>query len=305
MPATKKRNGKGKTTDQIYAEVTQRIVEALEEGTVPWKRPWRIEGGSHMNLIRKKPYRGVNIFLLDLTAALHGYTSPYWLTFNQAKDLGGNVKRGEKSTLVVFWKILKKKDEDDLDEKGKPKLKTRPLLRHYPVFNVEQCEGFEDKIPQIEEEEFDPIERAQQVIDGMPDAPKIKIGGDSADYNPFLDVIRVPRLSQFKDPEHHYSATFHEMVHSTGLESRLHRVKDWSSFGSEPYGKEELVAEMGAAMLAGFADIAVPTQDDSASYIASWLRTIKGDPKLVVQAASKAQRAADFILDVKVEEENA
>lgn len=303
MATKTKKNGNGKTTDQIYQEVTNTIIAALEQGTVPWHRPWRVDGGVHMNLKNKRAYRGVNQFLLDFSASLAGYRSPYWLTFKQAQELGGSVRKGEKSTLVVFWKILTVDKRDTAgnvvtDDTGRIVKTKIPLLKYYRVFNVEQCDGIpEDKIPVMEKpEDFNPIEAAQAIIDLMPKRPEIHHRGGRAFYRPASDEVTLPEPEQFDSPEHYYLTAYHELVHSTGHEDRLHRVKDWTMFGSDPYAKEELVAEMGAAMLAGFAEINMPTVENSAAYIASWLKRFKDDKKLVVQAASKAQQAADFIL---------
>jgi len=309
--ATKTKKTKGKTADQIYQEVTDRIVEALEAGTVPWQRPWRVRGGVHMNLKSKRSYRGINQFLLDFTAQTAGYRQPYWMTYKQAKELGGQVRGGEKSTMVVFWKpiIVEKKDANGkkVVKDGKKVMTKIFLFRYYNVFNAEQIDGIEDKIPVVEEEEvedFNPIKAAQVIIDEMPSAPPIKHGGDRACYIPMLDSINLPEPEQFLSPEDYYHTAYHELVHSTGHEDRLGRIKDWTTFGSDPYAKEELVAEMGAAMLAGIVGIDIPTKDNTASYISSWLSRIKGDKKLVVQAAGKAQQAADFIIGAHEENDD-
>lgn len=307
--ATKKRSGKrGKSPDQIYQEVTDRIIEALEQGVVPWKRPWTSAGVAHMNLKTKTEYRGINPFLLDFEASMQGYEHPYWLTYKQAAELGGQVRKGEKSTMVVFWKVLKIDkvvDGKPVKNKDGEIVKSRvPLLRYYNVFNVAQVDGIEDKIPVLEEgAEFDPINEAQALIDNMPKRPKLRHHGDRAFYSPFADAVTLPAQEQFHSPEHYYCTAYHELVHSTGHESRLHRVKNWERFGSDPYAKEELVAEMGAAMLSGIAGIDMPLVDHNAAYIASWSKRFKEDPKLLVQAASKAQQAADFIIDKKFDDQ--
>lgn len=308
MPATKtrKRSKKNGSSQAIYQQVTDRIIEALEAGTVPWQRPWkskRLPGVNHQNLASKKSYRGINPFLLDIEAMINGYDLPYWVTFKQAKDLGGHVRKDEKSTVVVFNKKLVYEDKNDLDENGKPKKKPFWMLRHYNVFNVAQCDGLEEKIPALPEEEpedeFTPIERCEQIGSEMKNPPSLDHGGSRAFYRPSTHAVRLPKPEQFNSPEHYYSTKFHEFTHATGNEKCLGRVKDWTSFGSDPYAKEELVAEMGAAMLDRVAGIDAPTQKNSANYIANWLQRFQGDPKLVVQAASQAQRAADYILGVE------
>lgn len=305
MSATKtsKKNSKGVTTDEIYQRVTDTIIAQLEKGTIPWQRPWKGNSAMHTNLKSKKAYRGINPFLLDLAAMDGGYSSPYWVTFKQGTEMGGTLKKikgatkgtGQKATMVVFWKIMRIKT-DELDDKGQPRIKTIPLLKYYNVFNVEQFEGFEDKVPQMDKVEFNSIEIAQALIDNMPEAPAISHGGNSAFYRPATDSVTLPTPESFDTPEAYYATAYHELVHATGHESRVGRIKDWATFGSEPYAKEELVAEMGAAMLSGFADIDMPVRENSAAYIASWLKALKDDHKLVVGAAGQAQKAADYII---------
>lgn len=276
----------------VYEEVTDRIIAALEEGTVPWRRPWVASADSHRNPVSGTEYRGVNPFLLELTAWERGYSDPRWLTFKQAKTAGGCVRKGEKSTQVIFWKMLRGKDKDTGEER------TIPMLRHYRVFNVAQVDGLE-----LEQAEtiatFDPIERADQIIAAMPNAPTIGHGGNRAFYHPALDAVQLPAREQFESPEAYYSTAFHELTHSTGHESRLNRDevagRGRHGFGSEPYAGEELVAELGAAMVGARANIA-PRTDQSAAYIAGWLRALRDDRKLLVSAAGRAQRAADYIL---------
>lgn len=311
---TKKSKGNGKSTEDIYTEVTNRIVKAMEGGHIPWHKPWRTKGGGiiHQNIVSKKPYRGINPFLLELTAMENGYVSPYWVTFKQAKDLGGNVRKDEKSTLVVFWKILRFKT-DEVDDKGKPKIKTIPLLKYYRVFNIEQCENIpEGKIPTVEapeeedEREVVTVEEAQAIIDNMQNAPKIIHRGGSAFYSPTKDYIGLPKQEDFDSDEHYYHTAYHEMVHSTGHESRTGRMKDqWTTFGSDPYAKEELVAEMGASMLAGVAGIDIPeTQENTTAYIQHWISRFKEDKSLLVGAAGKAQAACDYILNTEQKRED-
>jgi len=253
------------------------------------------------NLISKKPYRGVNVFLLHAMS----YESAFWLTFNQAKDLGGNVRKGEKACPVVFWKWL------DVDEGGQAK--RVPFLRYYSVFNVAQCEGIDpDKIPSVtgSKREHTPIEQAERIVAGMPKRPAIQQKWPRAFYSPDGDFVGMPEPELFRTPEDYYSVLFHELTHATGHESRLNRKgvtgSDglWSAFGSQPYSQEELVAEMGAAFLCGQAGIVERTIDNSASYIRSWLQRLKDDRRLIVQAAAQAQKASDFILARQFGEEN-
>lgn len=280
----------------VYQVITDRIIGLLENGVVPWQKPW--QGGEQMprNLISGHEYRGVNVFLLHAMS----YTSPYWLTFNQAREMGGHVKRGERASPVVFWKRLPVEASGEPDGK-----KIIPFLRYYSVFNVEQCEDIPaDKIPvqNGSKREHCPIQAAESIVTAMPKKPEIKHGGGRACYSPGLDCVTMPLPETFRSGQDYYSVLFHELTHSTGHESRLNRKGvagadgEWSAFGSTPYAREELVAEMGAAFLSGHAGIVERTLDNSAAYLQSWLARLKEDTRLIVQAAAAAQKAADFIL---------
>ena len=277
-----------------YKIINDKIMELLEAGTVPWKKPWQGSASLPKNLISKRGYRGVNLFML----ACQPYSSPYWLTYKQATDLGGHVKKGEKSTPVIFWKML---DKDDTDTATAVKI---PLLRYYSVFNADQCEDI--TAPPIEEvvNNFTPIERAEQIVSGMPMLPEIKHGGFRAYYSPSLDYIQLPKQFCFNSPEEYYSTSFHECVHATGHANRLARksILEPSYFGSHEYSKEELVAEMGAAFLCGHAGIVNTTIENSVAYVAGWLKALKNDKTLLIQSAAAAQKAADYILNVQPEE---
>jgi antirestriction protein ArdC len=277
----------------VYQVITDRVIALLQQGTVPWQKPWQGAELVPQNLVSHKPYRGVNVFLLHAMS----YTSPYWLTFKQAQELGGHIRKGEKACPVVFWKWL------DLERDGQ---KERvPFLCYYSVFNVAQCEGIEAHVPSVTgaTREHSPLEAAERIVQGMPKRPVIKRGQAQAFYSPADDYVGMPSPEQFRTGEDYYSVLFHELTHSTGAECRLNRKGvsgtdgQWSAFGSQSYSKEELVAEMGAAFLCGHAGIVERTIENSASYIANWLSKLKDDAKLVVQAAAQAQKAADFILD--------
>lgn len=280
----------------VYQIITDRILGLLEKGTIPWKKPWNSSVGLPKNLVSKKEYRGVNTFLLGALS----YEVPYFLTFNQAKELGGAPKKGEKGCPVAFWKMLDGEIKDGKKEKI-------PLLRYYTVFNVSQCEGIpESKLPKIEKRNNNPIEDAEKIVSEMQKAPKVVMGMSRAAYCPSLDVVEMPDRNAFKDSESYYSTLFHELTHSTGHKSRLNRkgiTEEKASFGTQSYGKEELVAEMGASFLCGTVGIINSVIEDNAAYLAGWISRIKEDPKLVVNAAGAAQKAADFILGRKFENE--
>jgi len=277
----------------VYQMVTDRIIDALENGVVPWNKPWiTVQGSAPMNL-RGTPYRGINTILLGMSP----YQSQVWMTFKQAKAAGGTVRKGEKGTIIVFWSIIEKK-VSGVDKKEK-----LFFLRYYTVFKLDQTDGV--KLPKKFEaqagdaiNEIDPIEEAEQVIKGWDDCPMIKEAGSSAAYSPTLDCIAMPLKKGFKDATGWYATLFHEMGHATGHQSRLARKElvEHNQFGSEPYGKEELVAEMTSAFLCASTGIVDSTINNSVAYIQNWIDAIKGDKKLVVTAAGAAQKAADLIL---------
>lgn len=276
---------------QAYERITERIVSLMEQGTVPWHKPWRVTTGLPRNLVTKKPYRGINPFLL----VAMGYESPHWLTFRQAIQLGGSVKKGEKACPVVFWKPLKVTDE----ESGE--VEKIPLLRLYFVFNVAQCEGLKN-IPAEDTQSFVATEAAE-IVAGMPEQPAVKHGMKQAYYSPSHDTVGMPELKRFDTQDAYYATLFHELVHATGHEKRLKRqsIMERNGFGSDPYCKEELIAELGSAFLCGHAGIVERTIDNSAAYLESWLKQLKEDKTLIVYAAAQAQKAADFILGHKLE----
>jgi antirestriction protein ArdC len=279
----------------LYQSVTDQIIAMLETGVVPWRSPilGRSKAGHPKNLNTGKQYRGVNVFLLAFTAFAKGYGSSYWLTFNQAKERGGNVRKGEKSSMVVFWKKYETTDR----QTGEPT--TVPVLRYFNVFNAEQVEGIE--IPdavKFEPIEFKSIETAEQIAAGYVAGPGIQHdGGQQAFYRPASDTVHLPERTRFASVEEYYSTLFHELSHSTGHSSRLDRKIDSNPkpFGSPDYGKEELVAEMSAAFLCSHAGIQPTVIENQAAYLAGWLKQLKSDKKLVVSAAGQAQRAADWI----------
>lgn len=276
-----------------YDAVTERIVAALEAGVVPWHRPWR-SGGGQRSLSSGKPYRGINIFTLEATAAICGYSSPWWTTFNQAKERGGKVRKGEKGTPVVFWKFIEKPDPDDPG-----RIRRIPFLRYFTVFNTDQVDDLDP--PEVEGlAAFEPIEVCEAIKRGYAKrhgGPALQHGGDVAFYHPIDDFVRLPVLGQFESPEAYYAVLFHEFGHSTGFPTRLDRkgITETTTFGTPTYSQEELVAEMTAAFVCGEAGIPV-NYPQSSAYIASWLAKLGSDPKLVVHAGGQAQRAADLIL---------
>ena len=282
--------GESTSRRNVYEIVTEQIIRQLEQGVAPWRKPWRTE--APCNLVSGKEYRGINPFLL----ASQGYGSRYWLTFNQANKLGGHIRRGEKSSIVTFWNIGEEKIVRDADGNMR---KSKPfLLRYYRVFNVEQTEGIADKLglgnstPRVAS-----IEQCEAIVKGMPNPPATQQDA-RAWYRPSTDTVGMPSKSLFNSSEEYYSTVFHELTHSTGHASRVGRegIERLNTFGSESYSKEELIAEMGAAMLCGFTGISPRTLENSAAYLQSWLKVLKSDTRMVVTAASAAQKAVDYVL---------
>lgn len=289
---------KTKTKVDPYAVITDRIIAELEAGTVPWRKPWRSVGGfGPTSMSTGREYQGVNVLMLTITAVTMGYGSMYWGTYRQIKERGGQVRKGEHGTDVVLLKpVTKKSNEDGVEDK------TFWMLRLFNVFNAEQADWPEGSNPPVEPEAlphtFAPVELAERIYLGMPMRPEVKHGGNRAFYSPTLDYVGMPERGQFDGAEQYYATLFHELVHATGHKSRVGRdgIEAFQSWGDETYSREELVAEIGAAILCSEAGIE-PRIDQSAAYIASWLKVLKGDKKAVVAAASGAGKAVDFIMD--------
>lgn len=267
-----------------YQAITDRIIAALESGTAPWVRPWAAGAYSlPYNAATGKQYRGINLVLLGAS----GYATAGWMTYNQAQELGGQVRKGERGTQCVFWSKMTKKE---LDEDGNPV--TFCVLKHFTVFNLDQI----DNLPADKLHLPDPV--------ALPDGGMLPVaiaagatvehGGNKAFYSPSRDIIAMPTPDNFTTEGHYNSTLAHELTHWTGLNSRMDR--DFSGrFGSESYAMEELVAEMGSAFLCGMFGMPVGELQHPA-YIASWLRVLRGDKKAIITAASQAQKAVDYIL---------
>lgn len=278
---------------QMYETVTSRILESLERGTVPWRLPWNAGYGAPQNLAGR-PYRGINVLLLSL----QGFGDPRWGTFRAVKNAGGHVRKGEKGTSIILWKPVRKQV---LNEAGELEAGGYMLLRGYTVFNAEQCEG----LPELERPaDFEPEARAEEILEGMPGRPPIVYGGPAAAYSPEADRVYLPEREAFSSPAAFYTTAFHELTHAAGHEKRCGGLEP-ATFGSDPYAREELIAELGAAMLAGVAGIVDETLEASAAYLENWKRRLEDNPRLIIQAAANAQRRADHIQGVKWAEDTA
>jgi antirestriction protein ArdC len=278
-------------TDKAYEVITARIIESLGKGIVPWRKPWGLPPGVRPRNISGRAYSGINTVILGMSP----YQDSRWLTFRKAKELGGNIRKGEKATPIVFWKSL---ERDVQNERGEWDTKAFFILKYFNVFNVEQTEGIPVKVnPDVTA--FDAIEAAEAIIAGMPNPPSIAHdGGDRAYYRPATDEIHLPPRQAFADSGEYYSTAFHELGHSTGHSSRLNRHEletGIAPFGSPTYSKEELAAEFTSAFLCNESGIE-NTIENSTAYIQGWSRKIKSDPRLVVVAASQGQKATDYIL---------
>jgi len=290
-------------SQKIYDLITDRIIALLEQGVIPWRKPWDPSTGAPRNLVSGKAYRGINAMLL----ASLGFSSPWFATFHLIKASGGSVKKGVHGFPVVFWKFLDTGAEPDGEDENTSRRDRVPLLRYYTVFNLDQTEGIPtEKIPPLHKLAFDPIEACERIVAEMPQRPEIRFTTEGrAYYRPSTDIVTMPLRESFANPAAFYGTIFHELCHAAGHESRLARksLADRAPFGTADYSREELVAEMGAGFLCAHAGIEAATLDNSAAYIQSWLRILKDDRRAVIVAAGQAQKAADFILDGQPEKE--
>jgi len=283
--------------EDVYTKITTQIVEKLEQGVRPWFQPWKAEhtAGSITRPLRHsgERYQGINVIALWMSAELNGYTSPFWLTFQQAKELGGNIRKGEHGSTVVYASTFKKAGKDEAGDEVEADI---PFLKRYTVFNAEQCEGlpqhFTATLPQAKEP-HERIESAERFFAAT--GADIRYGGNMAFYAPDADYIRLPHYASFRDHESHAATLAHELCHWTKHSSRLARDLGRKRWGDEGYAMEELVAELGSAFLSADLGITPEVRDDHASYIESWLKVLKGDKRAVFTAASLATKAVEYL----------
>lgn len=281
----------------VYQMVTDRIIAELEKGLIPWRKPWTGAKEGAYNRVTGRPYSLLNQLLLKHQGE--------YATFKQIQEAGGHVRKGEKSEIVVFWKIQPVKEET---EDGTEEIKQIPLLRYYNVFHVAtQCEGIEPK-PTAELKELKPIEEAEKIKEAYKEREHLKIietVSNKAFYSPSMDYVQVPERQQYTHIEEFYSTLFHELTHSTGHKTRLNRLDTGSNahFGSESYSKEELTAEIGSAMILN--QLGIDTEKsftNSVAYVQNWLQVLKNDNKFIVSAASRAEKAVKYIMGDSIEE---
>lgn len=293
----------------VYQAVTDRIIELLDKGIVPWKSPYFSKVGFPKNYKTGKAYQGINVFLLGSQR----FTSPYFLTYIQAQELGGNVRKGERGSMVVKYGTYEKQGEDQQAGANEDGTETRRFLKAYTVFHASQIEGIEfpapEDLPELSMTEK--TAQARAILDAMPKAPRILTGAAVPCYRPGADTVNMPEAGYFISEEAYYSTLFHELAHSTGHASRLARVTLMENKGIQAtgdtsrktYAEEELVAEMAASFLGAHAGLINDELNNSAAYLQSWINALNGkDAKTwIIRAASQAQKAANFILNIQPE----
>ena len=292
MPEAKSKAGSGLNNPQvgdIHEQVTKQILAAMEQMRGTGRRLWDSQPSLPVNLATGKPYSGINVIMLWGAAMEKGYTSPYWLTFKQAQAMGGQVRKGERSELCVFYKPWESQETNN--ETGETETKTGAVLKSFRVFNLDQIDGIEAPAHEPREA-FQAIEAAERIMRASP--VRIIETGDRAFYQPATDTIHLPARTDFINAEAFYSTVLHEMTHSTGHKSRLDR--DFSGrFGDAAYAFEELIAEIGSAFLNADIGIIGTTMQDHAHYLASWIKILKNDKRAIFTAAAQASKAHGFI----------
>ncbi|KAA3595840.1 MAG: DUF1738 domain-containing protein [Calditrichaeota bacterium] len=294
---------KKSTSQTSFDKITDSVISLLEKSQnegkpLSWVKSWK--SVYPQNLKTKNIYKGVNEILTSLACSVNEWENPYFLTFKQAKEFNGKVKKGEKSLPILFVEA-KEKDSDLLDEKGEPVKETYFIYKWFNIFNISQIEGLEIEIPKISETEDKPLLEAEKIVSEMPKLPEIKSGGGRCFYNPIKDFVGIPVRNSFKSIEDYYSSLFHELVHSTGHKSRLNRkgVSGNTKFGDSVYSKEELIAEFGSAFLCSVCGIENKTIENNTAYIQGWIKALKNDKSLLLKASSQAKKSVKFILNQK------
>jgi len=282
----------------VYSRITTKIIADLEQGVRPWHRPWNADhlAGRITRPLRHNgiPYQGINVVVLWCTSVAKGYACPFWLTFKQAQALGGNVKKGEHGELVVYADRITR---TETDAKGEESERTIPFMKGYTVFNAEQCENLPAHFTAMAEAPALPLSQRIEAADQFFAATGavIRHGGARAYYAESPDYVQMPPFETFRDPESYAATLAHELTHWTKHPTRLARDMGRVRWGDEGYAKEELVAELGSAFLCADLGITPEVREDHAAYIASWLKALHGDKRLIFTAAGHAQRAADYL----------
>ena len=269
----------------IYQTVTDRMIAEMEQGIIPWKKPW-MASGLAISHTTGKAYSLLNQMLLGKAGE--------WLTFGQVKQEGGCIRKGEKVRMIVFWKFIEKEDETTGE------VTQVPYLRYYSVFHIDQCDGIKAKYARELTQTASPDENAESLIASYVAREGVTVEhqeGNAAYYQPSTDTVVLPLMKQFAESSEYYSTTFHELTHSTGHVSRLARIDSPAAFGSESYSKEELIAELGASALVHHCGLeTLSSFRNNTAYIQNWLSVLKNDKRFIVSAAGKAEKAVNLIL---------
>jgi len=300
-------NNKNGRKPDIYTRITDQIVAALEQGVKPWTQPWNAaHAAGHVSRPLRhngQPYAGINVLTLWCSAMERHYAAPIWMTFKQALELGGHVRKGEKGSPVVYANTIVKTEEG---ENGEDEERAIPFLKAYTVFNVDQIDELPAHYYARAEAEPNPDQRvahAEEFFEAT--GFDIRHGGDSAFYVPSLDYIQMPPFEAFRDAHGFYSTLCHEACHATRHKSRLDRDFGQKRFGDEAYAAEEIVAELGAAFLCADLGLHLEDREDHASYIGSWVKILKNDTRAIFSAAAHAQRAVDYLHSLQPNAESA
>lgn len=291
----------------VYQDVTSRIIEQLEHGVRPWLKPWSADnlGGKVVLPLRfnGEPYRGINVLMLWGAAMAHGYPCPVWMTYRQAQEIGGQVRKGEKSSVVVHAGTFTREQENT--KTGETKEVEGRYLKQYSVFNVDQIDGLPPHYYHRPEAPALPVADRIAHADAFAEATRARIdhGGNRAFYaHEPADRIQMPPFEAFRDAESYYATLLHELIHWTKASTRLDRDLGRKKHGDEGYAREELVAEIGAAFLCAALEITPEPREDHAAYLASWLEVLRNDKRAIFTAAAHAQRAADFLHSLQPQE---
>jgi len=292
------------TTKDIYQRVTDQIVAELEKGVRPWLKPWNADhaAGRITRPLRANgiAYRGINVLMLWAAATERGYSAPLWLTYKQAQELGGQVRKGEKGSLVVYANTITKTETDETS--GEDVEREIPFMKGYTAFNAEQVDGLPAHFYAVQQPALDPvarIEKAEAFFAAT--GAEIQEGGNRACYNVTTDRVQMPPFVSFRDPEAFYATLAHEMTHWTRHPNRLGRDFGRKHWGDEGYAMEELVAELGAAFVCADLALTPAPREEHAAYIGCWLKVLKDDKRAIFSAAAHAQRAADYLIGLSSE----
>lgn len=287
------KNVKSSTGKSVYEIVTERIVGMLQQEILPWVKPW--DACRAVNYVTQRPYTGINILLLDRAGE--------YLTYKQLKDAGGTLKPGAETYIAAQYVVKPAKDEEEEEAtESDKKSKGYAYMRYFRLYHITDCVGIESKQKKIFRP-HQPLQQAEQLVANYPDKPPIKVGYNQAAYYPVQDIIKMPVINHFDTAEAYYSVLYHELVHSTGHQKRLKRPGVVASRTLERYSKEELIAEIGAAMLCTMTGIEHKTIMNSVAYIQAWASRLEDDPKLIVEAAAKAQAAVNYMTAALEKEE--